>query len=171
LPPPDINKNPDPTSNPAGAEVTDSVIIGELNSKYPTSEVEYTFQGGKWYLPSVAGSAAALSGSPVEVNPELSAILSKKFPPQGSKNTILDEIGNMIQVIEKGKSGMNLGGIKTSLNNRLQKDPNIQQYPDVINYIVDMFVNAMNKNESVYFTMDYSEFVSDLTNWYVAGYF
>lgn len=166
LPPADIKKPYNSTSNPAGAEVTDSVIIGELNRKYPTSQVKYTFKGGKWYLPQPAGSGpmGALTGSPVEVDPDLSAILSKKFPPQGSKNTILDEIGNMIQVIEKGKSGMNLGGMKTLLNNSLQKDPNIKQYPDVINYIVDMFVNAMNKNESVYYTMDYSDFVSDLTN-------
>jgi hypothetical protein len=165
LPPSDIKKPVDPTSNPA-VEVTDAAILSELNNKYPTKQVKYKFKGGKWYLPQPAGSGSLGYGlgASVEVDPDLSAILSKKFPPQGSKNTILDEIGNVIQIIEKGKSGMKSGDIKTLLNNRLQKDPNIKQYPDVINYIVNMFVNAMNKNESVYYTMDYSEFVSDLTN-------
>lgn len=164
LPPSDITKPVNPTSNPAGAEVTDATTVAELNQKYPVKKVRYTFKGGKWVLPQTTGTGpmGALTGTFTEVDPDVASILSKKFPPQGSKNTIIDEIGKMIQVIEKGKSGMKVGEIKTSLNNRFQKDPNLKQRPDVINYIVDMFVDAMSKNESVYYTMDYSDYVSDL---------
>ena len=67
----------------------------------------------------------------------------------------MDELKNLAKAEKVGK----MADAMRNLHNRLQKEPLISG--KLRNYLINLL---QGKNESVYFTMDYSEFVSDLTN-------
>ena len=90
-----------------------------------------------------------------EVDPKIQAELNVKFPPAGRPNVLLDELKNLAKAEKVGK----MADAMRNLHNRLQKEPLISG--KLRNYLINLL---QGKNESVYFTMDYSEFVSDLTN-------
>jgi len=63
-----------------------------------------------------------------------------------------------LDVLKKLIKAEKLGNLANAIGD-LQKETSIPE--KLRNYLVNLL---QGKNESVYFTMDYSEFVSDLTN-------
>jgi len=86
-----------------------------------------------------------------EVEPKKQAELNAKYPAAGKPNVLLD-------VLKKLMKAEKAGNLTNAIDD-LQKETSIPE--KLRNYLVNLL---QGKNESVYFTMDYSEFVSDLTN-------
>jgi hypothetical protein len=88
---------------------------------------------------------------PQEVDPKIQAELNAKYPAAGKPNVLLDVLKKLMKAEKAGNLTNAIGD--------LQKETSIPE--KLRNYLVNLL---QGKNESVYFTMDYSEFVSDLTN-------
>ena len=86
-----------------------------------------------------------------EVDPKKQAELNAKYPAAGKPNVLLDVLKKLMKAEKAGRLANAIGD--------LQKETSIPE--KLRNYLVNLL---QGKNESVYFTMDYSEFVSDLTN-------
>lgn len=86
-----------------------------------------------------------------EVDPKKQEELNAKYPAAGKPNVLLDVLKKLMKAEKVGKLANAIGD--------LQKETSIPE--KLRNYLVNLL---QGKNESVYFTMDYSEFVSDLTN-------
>ena len=86
-----------------------------------------------------------------EVDPKKQEELNAKYPAAGKPNVLLDVLKKLMKAEKAGRLANAIGD--------LQKETSIPE--KLRNYLVNLL---QGKNESVYFTMDYSEFVSDLTN-------
>jgi hypothetical protein len=145
--------------------------------------VKYTFKNNKWYTlppkPPVPNTEPDYTGKDVadhyepssnkrllkemdlpgytskselqEVDPKMQAELNAKYPAAGKPNVLLDVLKKLMKAEKVGRLANAIGD--------LQKETSIPE--KLRNYLVNLL---QGKNESVYFTMDYSEFVSDLTN-------
>lgn len=114
--------------------------------------VKYTFKDGKWFAPS---PYAGLGGPSLqEADAAKQQDLNAKYPPTGKS---VDEFWKELQNLVKAEKVGKIANAMSNLHNRLQK---IKQIPDKLrNYLIQLL---QGKNESVYYTMDYSDYVSDL---------
>lgn len=113
--------------------------------------VKYYFKDKKWTTRSVTtGNLEEVADKNIVDN------LNKKYPPEGeSLNEFWKEFQDLINAEKSGA----LQSAMTNLHNRLQK---IRPISDKLrNYLMQLL---QGKNESVYYTMDYSKYVSDLIN-------
>jgi hypothetical protein len=183
----------DPKKDPIIPSIKDNAMKDEIvkmlkfsvplqdGSSVKDAGVEYTFKNNKWYtLPPKQNTEPDSAGkydprknvadhyepsrnkrlfkefdlpgyTSQEVDPKIQAELNAKYPAAGKPNVLLD-------VLKKLMKAEKVGNLANAIGD-LQKETSIPE--KLRNYLVNLL---QGKNESVYFTMDYSEFVSDLTN-------
>lgn len=123
------------------------------------NKIKYTFKKGKWYYPT-PGATVAGGAEEAVADDKTQEILNAKYPPDGDK---LDAFWALLKDLELSeKAGKLEEGIQTFYN----KLKGIKQIPDKLQKsLVQIFKpKTPTKNESIYYRMDYTKYVSDLIN-------